>query len=343
MKWMKVDARKLSWAILVGWIYGFLAAFSLHRLDPDFGWHWRSGQYILTHGVPHHDIFSYTAPNFDWINHEWLSDVLVYVVSLWGGYQVVALVFAGLWTVALVVAARSRLSWLSVAVALPAVSVYAGVRGVTWTALGLALTLLIFERRGRYWWLPVLMLTWANLHAGFAVGLAMGVLRVAMTRDWRLARWLGLAAAATLINPYGMGVYTELWRTVSDGNLSRYIIEWMPLGVSWAVTPYLVLVGVALVWRRGSGFDLVRIGGLLMAAVWSSRHEPLLVVGSLAYAGEVLAVRWRWASAAGGILGVVAILGLLVAPYGIQVTYVSDQPWSAIRALRSDPCRDSIQ
>ena len=51
---------------------------SSHRQDADFGWHYRSGEYIVAHGVPAHDTFTYTAPDFPWINHEWLHDVMVY-------------------------------------------------------------------------------------------------------------------------------------------------------------------------------------------------------------------------------------------------------------------------
>ena len=67
------------------------------RIDPDFGWHLQAGNYIRAHGIPSHDIFTYTARNFHWIDHEWGNDVIVSLLYGVGGYNLLAVVFAGLW------------------------------------------------------------------------------------------------------------------------------------------------------------------------------------------------------------------------------------------------------
>jgi hypothetical protein len=55
--------------------------------DPDAWWHLRTGQLILqNHAVFHSDPFSFTRFGQPWINHEWLSDVL-----LFGIYRVAGL------------------------------------------------------------------------------------------------------------------------------------------------------------------------------------------------------------------------------------------------------------
>ena len=47
--------------------------------DPDVWWHLRTGQLILhDHAVPHTDPFSFTRFGQPWVNHEWLSDLLLY-------------------------------------------------------------------------------------------------------------------------------------------------------------------------------------------------------------------------------------------------------------------------
>jgi hypothetical protein len=57
-------------------------------LDPDFGWHIRSGEYILENGIPSFDPLSYTMPSFPFIDHAWGSSILFFlfypVVSLCG-------------------------------------------------------------------------------------------------------------------------------------------------------------------------------------------------------------------------------------------------------------------
>jgi hypothetical protein len=99
-----------------------------------------------------------------------------------------------------------------------------------------------------YSWLviPLVMLLWANLHGSFLCGLAVlgccGLGRVlevlghtrsvpAVLTDREVRRWLGLCllgTAATLVNPYGWG----LWRYVafygSQENL-RDLLEWQPM------------------------------------------------------------------------------------------------------------------
>jgi hypothetical protein len=56
---------------LFGWGVG------IERLsDNSFFWHLRTGRYILDHGIPHTDIYSYTAPGVKWVAQSWLAEVL---------------------------------------------------------------------------------------------------------------------------------------------------------------------------------------------------------------------------------------------------------------------------
>src|SRR6266567_7135293 len=55
---------------LFGWAVG-ISSLS----DNSFFWHLRTGEYILDHGIPHHDVFSYTAPGTKWVAQSWLAEV----------------------------------------------------------------------------------------------------------------------------------------------------------------------------------------------------------------------------------------------------------------------------
>lgn len=56
------------------------AAYTLY--DPDYYWHLKSGQYIFENGViPRADIFSYTMAGKDWVLHEWLFQVIIYLIQ----------------------------------------------------------------------------------------------------------------------------------------------------------------------------------------------------------------------------------------------------------------------
>jgi hypothetical protein len=49
--------------------------------DADTGWHIRAGEFILaTFSVPQQDIFSFITPPPRWINHQWLSEVIMALV-----------------------------------------------------------------------------------------------------------------------------------------------------------------------------------------------------------------------------------------------------------------------
>ena len=87
MNLLKISTKKLlliSFYLILLFL-GFILTYNL--LDPDFGWHIKTGQLILERGIPDKDWYSYTMPDFPWVNHEWLIDVLMYkIYSLFGFY-----------------------------------------------------------------------------------------------------------------------------------------------------------------------------------------------------------------------------------------------------------------
>src|SRR4051794_34084904 len=51
-----------------------VAALFQPALDPDLGWHLRTGQLILaSHAIPRTDPFSFTRAGAPWVEQEWLS------------------------------------------------------------------------------------------------------------------------------------------------------------------------------------------------------------------------------------------------------------------------------
>src|SRR3989344_6271831 len=69
-----------------------------NSLDPDFGWHIRTGELILERGVPYQDWYSYTMPDFAWIDHEWLMDVIMYKIYSFSGLYSLLFFFLFLYT-----------------------------------------------------------------------------------------------------------------------------------------------------------------------------------------------------------------------------------------------------
>jgi hypothetical protein len=59
--------------------------------DHDVWWHLKTGEIILQTGIPHTDIFSFTALGNQWVTHEWLAEVVLYFIYKLGGLT--ALIF----------------------------------------------------------------------------------------------------------------------------------------------------------------------------------------------------------------------------------------------------------
>jgi hypothetical protein len=203
------------------------------RLDTDFWWHLKDGQYIVQHHVvPAKDFMSFTMAGHAWTDHEWLSEILLYgsfrLAGLWGPI----VLFAGiiLATFALVYA-QMRLRGVHPVVAIFMLAVGFMASSASWgpriqmlTLFFLAAYGLVFARfdisrdRRLFLWFPALMLFWANMHGGFALGLAVLVLVLvgqwlnhlanhadAWSRgDLRYMLYATLGACAvTMVNPNG--------------------------------------------------------------------------------------------------------------------------------------------
>ena len=122
-----------------------------------------------------------------------------------------------------------------------------GVRPQMLTLLLASVLLLILERSYRrpklLWWTPVLMLLWVNLHAGYAVGLAlMTLFLVGDALDVAFGFELGtpararfrvlilaviVCAAVVPLNPYGAALYAYPLETLRSRAMQSYIGEWL--------------------------------------------------------------------------------------------------------------------
>ncbi|MCP3980190.1 MAG: tetratricopeptide repeat protein [bacterium] len=155
-----------------------LAAFAVHRIVAlDVWWHLETGRWILAHGIPAVDPFSYAFPDRPWVELHWLYCVTAWLIFDKLGPNAVILTklvlvatsFGLLYSVA-----RERARWaapLGVALATVAGFERLMVRPELVTFVGLALTLLCVQRyreRGDVRWLyplPAFQLVWANCQA----------------------------------------------------------------------------------------------------------------------------------------------------------------------------------
>ncbi|MCL2869199.1 hypothetical protein FWF48_00075 [Candidatus Saccharibacteria bacterium] len=367
---------KLKWLQPPRWLV-FVVIFILftlvawRHLDPDFGWHLVSGQYFLAHGVPKTDIFSYTATHFSWVNHEWLSDIILSIIYSLGGYGLAAVVYGVMWTLSFYLIGRRANGWVLLA-AIAAVLPCAGVRGVTWSVLGLAalLTLLniwrqkLSSRRRLLLGIAIVALIglWANLHGGFIVGIAVVVFYAFLQKSWRLGLVAIGGALLALINPYGIGIYVEVTRTLLDTSLKSNIAEWEPAWhlMNWSAAALLVLYGVAFLWtvsntkHRSWRTFLTAENIFLLAAFSAYRNWPFFALAAIPmvdHNAKQIAkeltnkpphrINWIFAAA---IVGMIAFSGWRVYQQDFSGSWQreANSPQAAVSYLQANPCPGNL-
>ena len=290
---------QLAWTLLLA--SSALYFFSSTEADNDLWGHLLFGRDLLTAGaIPLVDTYAYTTAGQPWLNHEWLSQVLM--AAIYGGTGSTGLLlskFAIAVTTFLLVLSqvwrRARSAHTRAVVGLLAVAVLArgfSIRPQMFTYCFLALILRLLEdvRGGRQWalWLvPGLFLVWANMHGGFVLGLGiLGLFACAdlvrrSARTLRLWLVLGASAVVTLINPYGWRLFLFVGHELTR---AHPITEWQPTAVEAAQFAFFVMLGLFLAttafspdWRR-NGWQAVLAFGIACLALRHQRHTPLFAL-----------------------------------------------------------------
>ena len=271
-----------------------LAAVSYTTADPDLWGHLRFGLDILRDGtVARVDPYSFSADRL-WINHEWAAEVMTAAAFRLGGNPgLIVLKMSAVGAALALLMASLRARGVGSGIdrdMLAAVAVLGTLEQthhlrpqlfsvVCFSMLLWCLTTATGSRtRWRLSLVPLLFLCWANLHGGWMVGGAVLALWTAglMIRGARTdALWCALAGAvalaATLVNPYGFGLWRFLSETVGFGRAD--ITEWQPVyALAWDA------------WARWAIIMTVGLAGLVSTTRAERRMEAIGVLAALAVA-----------------------------------------------------------
>lgn len=270
-------------------------------LDGDPGWHIRAGQYMLeTRSIPHHDIFSFSMPNAWWVTYEWGTEIIFAVLDhrfgLNGVVLFVVFVLAGSYTLLYKFLRQEGFSF-TLTFSLLLFTVMGS--SFHWLArphvVSYLFVILFFHLLDRYkqgkvtsgqlWLLPLLMLVWVNLHAGFIAGTLLvltyfssAVLRFIFSTPSQQAPVkttisdLGKISLATLmaslINPNGYGLYLYLFEYFKTVHLLNPINELHSPSFQFTFfQPFLAAIVGLIFLLRYSRYEL-RLDDCLNLAVW---------------------------------------------------------------------------
>ena len=297
--------RGFSWSLplLAGGIFGALSTLATVG-DPDLFWHLAQGRQTVTDGLARVDTFSWSVNGLPVLTDQWLGQVIwyeAYAALGWNGIILLRALLVAV-VVTLIVAAAlmaQRRPIIAVIAALPAITL----TRFAWTErpqlMGLccfaALILLLRASADRpriLMAVPALILLWANLHASFALGLALTA--IVCSELWLRrpdARRLvvgvvALSVAVTLLTPSGISI----WTSASGHFLSppRVIQEegvpdvTQPYGFVFAVVVLAVLV-TALLARPTKLRDVALLVPVLFVSMTAARHTPFFAVASAPY------------------------------------------------------------
>lgn len=321
---VKAQRFVLALAILAAVLAGGVTKIA----DLDFWWHLKAGELIVKErAIPRTDVFSFTAAGREYIDHEWLFQVVQYAIYAAAGPMGIALMKCLIVALTLTLAAfyivRRGVDPL-VAGGLAMLSLAGGItrfieRPEMFSALFAVLTFIVLDSyaRTRDWrllvWLPVICVVWANVHAAVIVGL---IIQIFFLRSMAQAAALGASMAASCINPFGFRVLTvpfELTRIIDSGVLNNE--EWRH--PTFMKAPFyfvaLALVVVLLMrgWRR---IPLAHAAVAVFLAYISLKYirnvglfctfVPLVIEGQ----ASRLTRAWRWALTATGAIAIVVVL-----------------------------------
>jgi len=350
---------------LVGWIVG-----SVRMGDNSFLWHLRAGEYILDHGIPRHDVFSYTARGTSWVAQSWLAEVtyasLDRTVGPYGIRALVGLVGAAVAVLAYRLAVRLSGSWLRGAgiAAASTAGLFAlwSERPLVFGVLFLLVLLWVVEvpeswvGRHPVVVVPVLLWLWVNVHGSFALGVVYLGLHVLgrwvdgappwAGRERALVTGTAIGLVVSLVNPYGLALLTFPLELISRGDILSHVYEWqspdfrdrwgMAFGVWLAVYVCALGRGRHRVTRR----DLVVTVPMVLLALWAARNIAIAPLVGLPVIARAFATEPRVGSRFSRpfvvvVCVVVACVGVAVGVSGAsQRSYVFDSyPTKAMRYL----------
>lgn len=305
----------------------FSISFYAIRTSNDEWWHLKTGEYIIQHKfkLPKYDIFTYTAKDLEWVNHEWLSQVIFYSIYFISGLKGL-IFFKSLVIVAsfviLFFAIQKRAKNIYIALF---VTLLAGLtsrhtlypRPPIFSYLLMSIFLYFLydiEENGMkkvyYFLFPILMILWSNLHGGAILGI---LLTAFFTVNAFLKKLIKsketkpqvlhfiiiflLTAIASLINPFGYKIHLLTFKVMQDRFLVEHIGELKSPDFHYTyfyeMMILLLLIAFATSLKMPTFTDIILILFFLHQSLNYVRHLPLFGIASASILGKHLSISWR--------------------------------------------------
>lgn len=275
--------------------------------DGDTFWHIQAGDVIIEQGaLITQDTFSHTAFGQPWTSHEWLAEIIMAGLHEIAGLEGVACFFLFLVSLSFWVlfkttekTARPGITLFCLAIALALSASHMSARPHLFTWLFTMLTLAILFQGGKHlYWLPLMIIPWANLHGGFVLCLVLQVIfivgqvlddsfvahqpfRESLQKQKMALVVFFLCLVTCCINPFGYELLLFPLQ-VTKGVFSKIISEWNPpdFQARWYFRYYLIglVLLVSCARSRVNWTERLLLLFFLNAALTHVRHFSLMVM-----------------------------------------------------------------
>lgn len=289
--------------------------FSYITADPDLWGHLMFGREIWTSkAIPGIDMYSYTAFGAEWINHEWLSEVIMWLLfSTFGSLGLlIGKMIIGLITVsAISIISYNRKTHfiiyglvfvISAFIISPGFMIRPQLATFIFTSLFFLVIYLYLEKSiNLLWTLPIIMMIWVNSHGGFIIG--AGILAIVAVLEYincfikkkdnshlrGLILWVFITEACMLINPYGFNLLVFLYKTLT---LSRSISEWEAISlldlsyIRLKIFSICVVMSFFINRNKNRYWEIGIIIIAMLFAYLTQRHTPMFAILAAPFLAE---------------------------------------------------------
>lgn len=289
---------------------------SLYKpIDADLGWHLKYGEYFFQNfKILKDNIFSTEMPDYHWVNSSWATDLLTYSTFHFFGFLGLT-ILAGLiiTTTFWFFSKAAKVTTWDITLIFPLLLIFLdpinaiSFRGQLLSLLFLGILLYILnlyqENKSKIIFLITpLFIIWSNFHGGFLLGLALFFLWILLDilkdslesfsldsliknlkERTNLLLVFFFSIISVIINPFGIGVYTESFRHFGNP-LQKYIIEWLPFS------------DLSQPWWNHFIFGTILLFGLLFlifGGLWRS-NLPQIGLTALIYTFSIAVRRYAW-------------------------------------------------
>lgn len=290
--WAGFSLGQLWAALAIG--ASVLLALSGDVVTVDSAYVIRAGSNMLSsQALLDRDTFTFTIAGEPWINQQWGAQIIFSLLHRAGGWELLAIArailvggaFYGIYVTCRWVGAARRvaagLTLAALAVALPQLGVRSQLFAIVLFVVSSLVLALRHERPRMVWTLIPIMVLWVNLHGTFFLLPILVLLALAEDRtaevDRRRLLTVGAAAlAASIVNPFGLRVWSYVVSVAGDSDVRSAVTEWAPPDpTTYAGGVFFTSVAAALLFlaTRSRRPNWALLGGMLFFLVLGSMSE----------------------------------------------------------------------